>query len=166
MNLTLKGALALTALAIAAAANAATDTTTFDVKLTITSTCDIHTTAATDVNFPNSASTATNVDAAGNLVVNCTPSTAYTIALNKGVHGADVTTRSMSNGAALVPYQLYRAAARTAADIWGETTGAGGNVYSGTGIGANQSVPVYGRVPSANFPAGSYSDTITATVTY
>ncbi|MET0935649.1 MAG: spore coat protein U domain-containing protein, partial [Luteibacter sp.] len=67
---------------------------------------------------------------------------------------------------ALVPYQLYRNATRTAADIWGSTTGTGGNVFAGTGSGTVQTVPVYGRVPSTNFPAGSYADVITATITY
>jgi outer membrane usher protein len=145
---------------------AGSDTTTFNVKLTITSTCDIHTTAATDVDFGSVASTAVNTDAQGALKVNCTPQTAYTIALDNGQNGTDANTRKMKNGANLVPYQLYRNAARTASDVWGSTTGAGGNVYSGSGTGANQNVPVYGRVPSANFPALSYTDVVTATVTY
>ncbi|MBA8882770.1 Csu type fimbrial protein [Dokdonella fugitiva] len=150
----------------AGSAFAATDSTTFNVKLTITSTCDIHTTAATDVNFGTVSSTAVNVDADGALNINCTPQTAYTIALDNGQNGADVNTRKMKNGSNLVPYQLYRATTRTAADVWGSTTGAGGNVYSGSGTGATQNVPVYGRVPSANFPALSYTDVVTATVTY
>jgi spore coat protein U-like protein len=166
MKTILTGALALAMFGFASVSDAATDTTTFNVKLTINSTCDIHTTAATDVNFAASVSTATNIDAQGNLVVNCTPLTAYTIALNKGLNGTDINSRSMKNGAILVPYQLYRLAARTGADIWGETIGAGGNVFSGTGTGANVNVPVFGRVPSANFAAGNYVDTITATITY
>jgi spore coat protein U-like protein len=72
----------------------------------------------------------------------------------------------MKTGSVAVPYQLYKASGRTAADIWGTTTGGSGNVLSGTGTGGNQNVPVYGRVPSANFAAGTYSDTVVATVTY
>jgi len=145
---------------------AATDTTTFNVKLTITSTCDIQTTAATDVDFGSVASTAVDTDAQGALTIHCTPLTSYSIALNNGLNGSDVNSRAMSNGATLVPYQLYRAAARTAADVWGSTSGVGGNVLVGSGTGAAQVVPVYGRVPSANFPALSYADVVTATVTY
>ncbi len=161
------GVLALAMFGVAASANAATDTKSFNVTLTITSTCDIHTAAATDVAFGSQVSTATNIDAAGNLVVNCTPSTAYTIALDNGQNGVDVNTRKMKDGAgALVPYQLYKATARGASDVWGSTTGAGGNVLAGSGTGANVNVPVYGRVASANFPAASYTDQVTATVTY
>lgn len=158
-------AAALAALATGAA-SAATDTTTFNVKIVITSSCDIHTVAATNVDFGTQPSTVTNIDNQGALSLNCTPGTAYTVALDNGQNGADVNSRKMANGANLVPYQLYRAAARGAGDVWGSTTGAGGNVLAGSGTGAAVSIPVYGRVPSTNFPAGSYNDVITATVTY
>ena len=147
-------------------ARAATATTTFNVRITITAACDISTTAPTDVNFGTQPSTATNVDNQGALNVNCTPSAPYTIALDNGQSGTDANSRKMSNGTSLVPYQLYRAATRTAADVWGSTTGTGGNVYAGTGSGTVQTLPVFGRVPSTNFPAGSYADVITATITY
>jgi spore coat protein U-like protein len=148
------------------AADAATATTSFNVRITITAACDISTTAPTDVNFGTQPSTATNVDNQGALNVNCTPSAPYTIALDNGQNGTDANTRKMSSGTALVPYQLYRNATRTAADIWGSTTGTGGNVYAASGTGTVQTVPVYGRVPSTNFAAGSYADVITATITY
>jgi len=158
----------LLAMSVAAAApvQAATATTTFNVRVTITAACDISTTAPTDVNFGTQPSTATNTDNQGALNVNCTPSAPYTIALDNGQNGTDANTRKMSSGTAQVPYQLYRAATRTSADVWGSTTGTGGNTYAGTGSGTVQTVPVYGRVPSSNFPAGSYADVITATITY
>jgi spore coat protein U-like protein len=158
---------ALVGLAFASgSAQAATATTTFNVRITITAACDISTTAPTDVNFGTQPSTATAVDNQGALNVNCTPGSPYTISLDNGQNGTDANTRKMSSGTAQVPYQLYRNATRTAADIWGSTTGTGGNVYAGTGTGTVQTVPVYGRVPSANFAAGSYADVITATITY
>jgi spore coat protein U-like protein len=158
---------ALAGLALASgSAQAATATTTFNVRITITAACDISTTAPTDVNFGTQPSTATSVDNQGALNVNCTPSSPYTISLDNGQNGTDANTRKMSSGTAQVPYQLYRNASRTAADIWGSTTGTGGNVYAGTGTGTVQTVPVFGRVPSANFAAGSYADVITATITY
>jgi spore coat protein U-like protein len=157
----------LAAVALASGnARAATANTTFNVRITITTACDISTTAPTDVNFGTQPSTATNVDNQGALNVNCTPSSPYTIALDNGQNGTDANSRKMSSGTSQVPYQLYRLATRTAADIWGSTTGTGGNIYSGTGTGTVQTVPVYGRVPSTNFPAGSYADVITATITY
>jgi outer membrane usher protein len=63
-----------------------------------------------------------------------------------------------------VPYQLYRQAARGPGDVWGNVVGT--NTLAGTGTGANVSYPVYGRVPSANFPADTYVDVVTATVIF
>jgi len=143
---------------------AATDTTTFNVTIDITASCNVDGAAPTDVAFGSQPSTATNVDANGNLAVLCTPSTAYTIALNSGQNGANVNGRAMANGTTLVPYQLYRAAARGASDVWGETTGT--NTVAGTGNGAIQNISIYGRVPSANFPVQAYSDVVTATLTF
>lgn len=146
--------------------HAATATNTFNVRITITAACDITTTAPTDVNFGTQPSTATNVDNQGALNVNCTPASAYSISLDNGQNGTDVNSRKMKNGTVLVPYQLYRLATRTSADIWGSTTGAGGNVFTGIGTGTVQTLPVFGRVPSTNFAVGSYADVITATITY
>jgi outer membrane usher protein len=106
MNTKIAGALALVLFGAAATANAATDTKNFNVTLTITSTCDIHTGAATDVAFGTVASTAVNTDAGGNLIVNCTPNTSYNIGLGFGLTGTDVNTRVMTNGSVNVPYQL------------------------------------------------------------
>ena len=39
--------------------------------------------------------------------------------------------------------------------------------YTGVGTGSSQNIAVYGRVlPQTSQPAGSYSDTVMATVTY
>lgn len=159
----LLAAIALTA-SIAAISAQAAETTNFDVTITITATCDIEAAAATDVNFGTVTSLATNVDNNGSLTVNCTPGTAYNIALDEGQNGVDVNTRAMSNGTVEVPYQLYRQAARGPGDVWGDAVGT--NTLAGTGTGANVSYPVYGRVPSANFPADTYNDLVTATVIY
>lgn len=150
--------------ALSAGPALAADTTTFNVTVTITAVCNVDAAAATDVTFGSQPSTATNVDAAGALNVQCTTSAPYAITLDNGLNGASVNARAMNSGATLVPYQLYRAAARGAGDVWGSTAGV--NDYTGTGDGAVQNIPVYGRVASANFPPGSYSDVVTATITY
>lgn len=151
-------------LALAAGPSLAADTTTFNVTVTITAACNVDAAAASDVAFGSQPSTATNIDAAGALNVQCTSTAPYAITLDNGLNGASVSTRAMNSGATLVPYQLYRAAARGAGDVWGSTAGV--DDYTGTGNGAVQNIPVYGRVASANFPPGSYSDTVTATITY
>lgn len=145
---------------------AATGTNTFNVLITITSACNITTTAPTNVNFGTQPFTATNVPNQGALNVNCTPLAPFTIALDNGLNGTNVNTRAMNNGATLVPYQLYQTAVISPTTVWGSTTGTGGNVYSGIGTGLSVPIPVYGNVPSTNFATGSYSDTVTATITY
>ncbi len=154
--------LAIVCAALSWPALAQTASTTFDVTITITSTCSIDTPAPTDVAFGSNPSTATDIEADGLLNVNCTNGTPYVIALNEGLNGTDIASRAMSDGTNLVPYQLYQDAARTV--VWGET--AGTDTVAGTGTGAVQQIPVYGLVPSANFPAASYADTVTATIIY
>jgi spore coat protein U-like protein len=61
-----------------------------------------------------------------------------------------------------IAYGLYRDAGRQ--DFWGEVVGT--DTLAGTGTASAQSIPVYGRVPSTDAPAGSYSDTVVATITY
>lgn len=162
---------ALAALALLAAAaytpgaSAQSATDTFDVTITISSACSIDAQTAGDIAFGTTASTATNVDSTGTLSITCTPQTAYTVALGDGVNndGSGVAGRRMLNQTipgAYVPYQLYNEPTRTT--VWGSTAG----TVTGTGNGAAQTLTVYGRVPSANFPAGSYLDTVVATVTY
>lgn len=163
MRLSTKTLLAAAVLAAAGIAPAfAADTTTFNVTITIQDTCDVDAAAATNVEFGGVASTAVDVQAAGSLSVRCTPLTPYDIALNAGQNGADVNDRAMINGAIEVPYQLYQDIARN--NVWGETLGV--DTFVGTGDGNIQVIPVYGEVPSANFPAGSYADVVTATIIY
>ena len=64
---------------------------------------------------------------------------------------------------AALNYAVYSNSARSS--IWGNTVGS--NVVAGTGLGTAQVLTVYGRIPAAQYPApGSYTDTITATLTY
>lgn len=161
-SLALASALAAASLSGAAGAQSITDQ--FQVLINIESACSIDTPSATDVDFGSVASTATDIQAEGTLSVNCTPETPWDIQLDAGQNsGGDISARAMSDGEGnLVPYQLYREPARTS--VWGETVDV--DTVDGVGTGEVQEVTVYGLVPSANFPAGSYSDTVTATVVW
>ena len=69
----------------------------------------------------------------------------------------------MTSGAAIVNYSLYSDSGRTT--VWGNTVGT--DTVAATGSGASQSYTVYGRVTAQTTPApGTYSDTVTVTVTY
>ena len=115
---------------------------------------------ATDVDFGSIASTSLNVSATGQLHVRCTNGTAYTVALDQG-DNASGGSRRMAGGGNFVPYGLYHTAGTAAP--WSDQTS---ELHSGVGNGSAQQISVYGVMPTANFPAGSYADTVTATLTY
>jgi spore coat protein U-like protein len=105
------------------------------------------------------------IDATSIISVTCTLTTTYNVGLNAGTaSGATVTNRSMTGpSSALLRYQLFSNSGHTV--NWGNTVGT--DTVSGTGTGLAQSLTVYGQIPAGEYATpGSYSDTITATVTY
>ncbi|WP_165971117.1 Csu type fimbrial protein [Luteimonas terrae] len=157
-------AMLLVAGVFATSAVAQSTSTTFQVRMSVESVCAFTAPGATDVDFGDQPSTALGIDAEGALSVTCTLGTPYNVTLNAGQNSGagGVADRNMTNGTALLPYQLYRDPGRS--EVWGNTVPT--DTVTGTGTGAVQTIPVYGRVPSANFPAGSYLDVVTATVVY
>jgi spore coat protein U domain-containing protein, fimbrial subunit CupE1/2/3/6 len=144
------------------ASYAATATTTMTVQVTITATCLIN--SASTLNFGTQGVLAANVDQTSTIQVTCTNTTPYNIGLNAGTGtGATVATRKLTSGANTVNYTLYSNSGRTT--VWGNTVST--DTVAGTGTGAAQNYTVYGRIPAQTTPApGSYTDTITVTVTY
>lgn len=163
--------LALPALALAAAsgtslaAESGTLTADFQVRMVIQESCTISS-APTDIDFLEHArSTGAPAIASGTLSVNCSEGTPYQIGLDSGIHSNSegaAAGRRMSSGNDLVPYELYQDATHTS--LWGNTEGA--DMKSAIGTAKEQPHPVHGRVPSTNFPAGTYTDTVTARVVY
>jgi len=156
---------ALAALLLIASGNvacAATSTSTFTVQMTVTATCTVN--SATTLNFGTQGVLSTNVDQTSTIQVTCTNTTPYNIGFNAGTGtGATVATRKMTSGANTVNYTIYSNSTRTT--VWGNTVGT--DTVAATGNGSAQSYTVYGRVPSQAAPApGTYTDTITITVTY
>lgn len=156
-------------------ATAATATGTFQVQIEIQKACAVTAGAGSNVNVGAVASTATNSAGSNTISVTCTKSTPYFIglapsALNGGTNsgsGAMAGTGGIAANTDKVPYQL-RSTAGAAGTVWGNTATSAvvGNGVAGTGNGAAQSHTVYATVPSANFTADSYSDTVTVTVNY
>jgi spore coat protein U-like protein len=143
-------------------AEALTSQTTFQVTANVVAACSV---SASTLGFgaydpaagsPNDSGTA--------LQVTCTTGAAYTIGLNAGTGtGATVAARKMTLSSNTLDYSLYQDSGRTT--VWGNTPGT--DTVASTGNGAQQSFGVYGRISAAqNVPAGSYSDTITVTVTF
>src|SRR5580698_9045369 len=122
-------------------ASATTTTSTFGVTMTITAQCVINSTATLD--FGSSGVINTNHDTNSPLVVQCTNSTPYTVALDKGTtSGATITQRMLVNGSATVNYNLYTDS--PGGTLWGD--GTTGVTVAGTGNGAAQTINIYGRV--------------------
>jgi spore coat protein U-like protein len=142
-------------------ANAQTDpaTTTFGVSATVLKDCIVSATALAFGNYTGAVNSAQST-----VTVTCTNTTTYTVGLGPGLAtGATVTTRQMQNGTALLNYGLFSNATWTT--NWGNTSAT--NWVSGTGNGSGQALTVYGQIPAGQYVTpGSYTDTITATVTY
>lgn len=151
------------ALLIPAIATAQTTSANFTVQITIAGSCQVN--SATNMDFSSQGVLNTNTDASSIVTVQCTNTTPFNIGLNARTGAtATVTNRQMTApDGATITYSLYQTAARDT--VWGET--AGTNTVSATGTGAAQPFTVYGRVPPQNTPApATYTDTVTATITY
>ena len=147
----------LACLSNAPAAYAATATTTFTVTANVPNTCSISTTS----NLAFGSYADAQIDAASAISVTCTSGGAYTVGLDNG-NNYSAPNRRMTNGSAFLNYELYKETGRT--NRWGSS---GGELVSGVGTGSAQALDVFGRLPaSQGLIAGSYTDTITATITY
>jgi len=154
-------------LLVGSAAQAGSAAASFNVTATVLSTCSA---SATGVAFPTYTPGGGAQTANGVITVKCTNQTPYTVKLNAGqTSGGTFTQRLMANGTNTLQYNLYTTAAF--ATVFGDTTGGTAGV-TGTGAGVNTAttVTVYGQLPDSatnqSAVTGSYSDTITVTVTY
>ncbi len=107
------------------------------------------------------------LDTIGTLVYQCNQKGHNVmITLSRG-NGTSFATRRMTNGSQQLSYNLYRDAARTI--IWGDGSG-GTQAYSIKNPQPNNqniTVPIFGRIPAGqSATVGSYSDTITITMTF
>lgn len=137
-------------------ANAAgTDSTKFEVKLTVNESCKF--TAFQNVEFASvDRSTKSASNAKGQLNVTCTLNTPYEIALKGTGQMSNTDTSSTSK----VPYKLYQDPARTIE--WNTDS-----LLSNSGNGKDQPIHVYAKLAgNTNVEAGTYVDTVLATITY
>ena len=169
MNLVKPCLLATALLALAPMASAANKSASFGVQLIVQNECTFTAGGtASDINFGTvTGNIAADRDAATNLAVNCNNGAAYHIGLNNGLNATAGGQRRMTGTTgAYVSYELFTTAQRDVA--WGATA-AGGTAtdVDATRTNAAQTVTLYGRVPSGeSVGAGTYNDTITATIEY
>lgn len=137
-----------------------TTTTTFAVSATVQATCLV---SASPMSF--GTYTGAVVNTTSTVSVTCTNTTAYNVGLSAGLaSGATVTTRQMTGpSSAVLGYSLFSDSSRSV--NWGSTIGT--DTVTGTGNGSSQALTVYGQTAAGQYVTpGSYTDTITATVTY
>jgi spore coat protein U-like protein len=135
--------------------------TRFTVSAAVGAACSL---SATDLAFGSYSGSL--IDATSTISVNCTNATPYNVGLDAGIApGATLTNRSMTGpGSTLLNYHLLSDPARTI--NWGNTVGI--DTVAGTGTGTAQSLTVYGQLPASQtaLQPGTYSDVITATITF
>jgi spore coat protein U-like protein len=128
------------------------------------STCTLTTVGVAFGNY--NVYTATATTANGKVKVECNFADTIQVSLNPGVNSGGFPNRYMASGTNLLSYNLYLDA--TFMTIWGDGTG-GTSIYGPTAITPTGSltVTVYGQIPALqDVTLGSYTDTITATLSY
>ena len=166
MSRLLKAVVVCSAALVCSASWSATASTTFQVTATVLSSCTV---AGTTLNFGSNIdpiAATVPLDSTSTLTVACSNTTPYTVALSAGANAGgatNFTSRAIKNGTSTLGYQLYTDSARTT--VWGNGTSS--STVPGTGSGSNQSLSIYGRLPSLTGAIpGSYTDTVTVTITY
>jgi spore coat protein U-like protein len=137
--------------------------TTFNVTASVAGSCTI---SATDVALgaydPGNASTGS-----GTITYQCTPGLSPSIELDAGQNGGgNPNDRAMSNGASgLLDYNIYQDSGFST--LWGDGTN-GSTVENVTADGNSDNVTAYVIAPSGqnSAAAGSYSDTVQATIVW
>jgi spore coat protein U-like protein len=133
------------------------------VSLSISNNCAIGTSTMAFGGYdPIVTNKTTALTATGSITITCNQNTVGTVALNNGLYSANAsgTTRAMASGTNYLSYELYTTSARSV--VWSST-----NTVSDTGTGSAQTLSVYGTIPAGqNKAIGSYSDTVTVTVTF
>ena len=155
-------ALALAASLAGTSAMAAEDTSTMTVSATLVSGCEVSTSSS--IGFGNIVALLSTgdqtADTAGSFTVACSASATPTIYATG--------TRSMANGANLLPFNLSLTA-DAAADDLPSVVGSAVALPAFTQNGAMQPITIYSSVAATGFqalPSGNYTANITVAVVY
>lgn len=157
---------ALSSTLISKPAFAGTATANLNVSATVPASCTIST---NPVSFGNYTTTVfADVTANGSVTTTCTKGSTATITLGQGANAEpgstdDAPIRKLSDGSGgFLGYNLYKGASLNTE--WGNTPGTGVPI---TGTGTSVNGIIYGKIRAGqNVSAGSYTDTVVATVTF
>lgn len=147
---------------------AGTANSNLSISSSVTNNCIISTTALSfNAYDPIDANKTAHLNGTGTVSTTCTSGANATITLGQGLNAANGSTdavplRQLASGTDRLAYVLYKDGARTT--VWGNTAPTG---VSFTGTGTAEDSTVYARITAdQNVPAGNYTDTVTATVTF
>jgi spore coat protein U-like protein len=159
-------AVSVLALGVSAGAFAASDN--LSVTATVIDNCTISTAALAFGNYdPIVANASSTLDGTGTVTITCTSGASALVTLGQGANADTGSTgaaplRRMTDATNFLSYALYSDSGHTL--VWGDDATVD---VARTGTGAADPLTVYGQVDAAqNVPAGSYSDTVAATVTF
>ena len=136
-------------------------TATFTVTAMVTANCTISAGALAFGNYVPQSQTLTTAA----LTVTCTNTTTYNVGLDGGIGSqSSGYTRYMTGpGSSQIPYHMFSDSGRST--DWGNTVGT--DTVAGTGTGSAQTMTVYGTIYTSHYATpGTYTDTVTATITY
>ena len=149
---------------LAPSATAATATANLTVSATVTKNCTVSTEALAFGSYdPVVAHASANLDGTGGVTVACTRGATASIALGSGSN-ASGSTRRLGDGAGnFLTYELYSDSGHSS--IW--NSGAGTLALTAAPSRAPRDFTVYGRIAgNQDVPAGTYGDTVVATVNF
>lgn len=163
------GAAMVTGLVYGGVVKAADATSNLSATADVINNCSISTSPIAFGNYdPAVANAAAALDATGTVTVTCTMGAAATVKLGQGSNADTGSTdaapvRRLANGINFLSYQIYSDTGRIT--VWGNEATSDVD-HTGTGELAN--LTVYGRIAAGQVtaPAGPYTDTVVATVTF
>jgi spore coat protein U-like protein len=146
--------------------SATTATVDLPIAVTVANNCTI---TAVAVGFPNYDPISTHASTpddstSGSVTITCTKGAATTIGLSLGANFTGTQARMLNGAANYLNYGLYQDAGHTTA--WGN---AGASLFTPPVAPSKdaRTYPVYARIPAGqDVPAGTYTDTVTASVNF
>jgi len=151
-------------LALAATANAGSNSAPVEISAEVVSNCVIATSNLAFGQYdPLAANSSQHLDASAIVTMLCTRATSAELSLDGGRNPIGAT-RALAGQVQHVSYQLFRDAGRT--QEWGGGF-AGKMQFVSEGVHKPQQVTLYGRIPPGQeVLSGIYTDVVTATVDF
>ena len=158
-------ALALAVPAAGARLSAGSASASLSVSASVINNCTISTAALAFGSYdPVVANASSSLDATGTITVACTKGATSTLGLNLGGNASGSTRRLTDGSGNYLTYEMYQDSSRST--VWGNS-GAALLTPAAAPSKAARNFTVYGRIPSnQDVSAGSYTDSVTATVNF